>query len=109
VDDLCRSLDRNELVLEEHTKQGNLRFDREALAGLHLSKKHRHCHALRRCDTSAAADAKRAFKKGLLCVRIPRVPVLNIFIYPEDRFGWRGDCDSVFNVHSGLSERRYAT
>jgi hypothetical protein len=54
---------------------------------------------------AAGTYAKWTFKKGLLRVRVPRVPILDIFVYPENCFGGGSDCDSVFNVHLELSKR----
>lgn len=99
MDDLSRAFHGNEFMFEQHAKHGDLRFDRKALAWLNLRKEHGNCHALRRRDAAAATNAKWTFNKGLLCVRVPRVPVLDILVNPEDCFGGRSDCYSVFNLH----------
>jgi hypothetical protein len=89
-------------MLEKHAKEWNPGLDREAATGLHLGKEHWNGIALGRGESPLAANCKRTFKSGLLRVRVPGVPALDVRVDAKDRFRRRADCDAVFDLHLKL-------
>ena len=100
MDDFCCSLCWEKFVLEEHAKQRNLGFNREADAWHNLSQHHGNRVAFRRRKAASATYPKRTFNGRLLRVWIPCMPVLYIFVDAEDRVGRCRNSDSVFDLHS---------
>lgn len=89
----------HELVLKNHSEQGNPGLDSEADVGFHPGDQHRHRVAFARRERTARANGEGAAQRGALGIWIPGMPGGDILVDAKDPLGRGLDKDAVLDLH----------
>lgn len=98
VNDLRSALCRNNRVLEVDAEPRDVALDGERAACRALRDQHRNTHPLAGNYPALCSHRERSIEPGLLCIRIPQVPAVDLAPNLIDDRGRDGNVDAFFNM-----------